>query len=209
MGVLSPFTNTSTQLYELEVFHNLEEGIKECGFFIQPKKASDYRGSFFPQKDYEELIFLGENYEKGLFITQSYTATGEIYRQNGRRLIDTTRVEDRDIFAGQMLILTTGPLAGEQVRIISYDFENSIFYLEDDFPVNVDGEKYKIEIQEEIPFSSKQGSSQEFPIKALYKGGKLAHLESMKVGIQVRLPVHLKDSGVRDFEICFTYLPGN
>ena len=194
--------------YEVTISHDSDEQITECAFYISPF-TGDYTGTDSPLKDYERVLWLANNYpDHGLSIRQQYQANGTVGDHSNIRITDLLRSEPSDIFTGEQLEITSGLESGNSILINDYDIDRKIFFLQNSFFNNVTGETYRVVIDEELFFKSKQGSSFENPIRMIYKGGVIPRQEEVTFKLRMRIPKFAQSAGsfLFDLNVRFTDL---
>lgn len=193
---------------DLLINHNSNKPILDCGFFISPYQQY-YSGSASSIIDYKKVLWFADNFPGyGLFIKQKLTAYGEVYRQDARRLIDVSRTEEKDIFAGFQIEMLSGYSQGEVRTIQSFDVFNSLFNLDQDFSAALEGDRFKIELNTEHVFKSQQGSSQDYLIPLLFNAGKIDRFEEAGITLELKIPPFIKESGRHFFDLNLKYTPG-
>ena len=188
-----------------EVQHDSRKPIRNCSFYISPS-VDDYQGSLDAETDYRNLLWLADNYEGyGLQIRQVYDVYSQVEYQGNRRLIDTTRQEVVDIFAGSEIEMTDGDSGTERQRITSYDGSNGLFFLEGDFSTDVVGHTYRVRTERLDFVKTKSGSSSDFPIDLLYGGGVIDRFVQVRIECKIKIPPYFKQSSINniDFNLKF------
>ena len=207
-----PLEHNQTSIeYEITISHDSDGEIKECAFYISPF-TGDYAGTDSPIKDYERVLWLANNYPNhGLSIRQQYQANGEVQDHSNIRIIDLNRFEPTDIFTGQELEITSGPESGNSILINDYDIDRKIFFLQNSFFNNVNSETYRVVIDEESYFKSKQGSSFENPIQMIHSGGVITRQEEVTFSLKMDIPKFAQSAGsfLFDLNLRFTDLSGD
>jgi len=196
----------SSQEYEIEIGHDSDLPITECGFYISPF-TGDYKGSHSPRKDLERILWYGDNYPGfGLSLIQRHSVTGVLDSHNGIAVSDYERFEQSDIFAGQELQILSGNSVGESVEIDYYDTGSQTFILKGDFSNNVGNENYRIIIRKEQFFKSRQGSAEPHSMPLIKNAGRLERLETADVFLRIRTPKFALSAGdhLFDFNMRFT-----
>lgn len=172
----------------IDVSHDLDFPIGDCGFFISPV-VEGYTGARYGQWDYDQLLWIANNYtDKGLALKQTYTASGVIENASGDRVIDFSRTEPVDIFTGGTMEILDGPAIGQTRTIADYDEVNKFFTLSSAFSGAVIGYQYKIDLTTTTYIKSKQGSSLDYPILLLNKGGIIDRNETVTLELFLDLP---------------------
>lgn len=198
---------TSTGAVDLKINHNSNQAIRNCGLFISPYKGY-YSGTKDSELDYNKVLWFADNFPGyGLFVKQKLTVFGEVYTQDSRRLMDVTRTETRDIFTGFEIEMLSGFSNGEKRRISGYDIDNNMFNLDSDFSAALEGDRFKIEIEEEEVFKSKQGASEEFVIPLLHGAGKIDRFEEAEITLELKTPPFIKEAGRHLFDLNLKYTP--
>ena len=101
--------------------------------------------------------------------------------------------------------MASGPESGNSVLIESFDVQRKLFFLENDFASSIVGHNYKIEINRETFFKTKQGATYPDPIQILEGGGILNRLESTKIFLKMRIPKFALSSGSFLFDLNMRY----
>jgi hypothetical protein len=193
---------------DLLINHNSNKPILDCGFFISPYKEY-YPGTTSSNIDYKKVLWFADNFPGyGLFISQKFTVYGEVYRQDARRLIDVSRTEERDIFAGFQIEMLSGYSQGEIRTVTKYDVINNLFYLDNDFSAALEGDRFKIQLSTEHVFKSKQGSSEDFLIPLLFNAGKIDRFEEAAITLELKVPPFIREPGRHFFDLNLKYTPG-
>lgn len=188
--------------------HNSNKPILDCGFFVGPYREF-YSGTENSVIDYKKLIWFADNFPGyGLFIKQDLIVYGEVYRQDSRRLIDVSRIEKKDIFAGSQIQMLSGFSQGETRTIINYDIINNLFNLDNDFSAALEGDRFQITLHTEHVFKSKQGSSEDYLIPLLFNAGKIDRFEEAAITLELKIPPFIKEPGRHFFDLNFKYTPG-
>jgi hypothetical protein len=196
-----------TQEFVINIRHNSNRPIRDCQFYLSPYSGI-YNGSANPVEDYKRLLWYGDNYsEYGLSVEQEYTVFGEVYIQESNRMIDITRTEESDFFAGNQIEIISGPLTGEKQTIRSYDPSNNLFFLVSDFSGPVNNERYKIDIKTKYYVKSKSGSSSEFAVPLLYNGGKINRFETASIKMKLKVPPFMRAAGISLLNFNMKYTP--
>jgi hypothetical protein len=189
------------------VTHNSNKSILDCGIFISPYE-NFYAGTNSSKFDYNKVLWFADNFPGyGLFVKQNFIVYGEVYRQDSKRLIDVSRVETKDIFAGSEIEMLSGFSQGEKRKIVSYDPINNLFALDNDFSAALETDRYKIVLETEHVFKSQQGSSQEYPIPLLYNAGTINRFEEAQVSLRLKVPPFIKEAGKHFFNLNIKYTP--
>lgn len=198
----------STGPVDLLINHNSNKPILECGFYIAPY-TKYYPGTESSTIDYKKILWFADNFPGyGLFIKQEFVVYGEVYRQDSRRLIDISRVEERDIFAGFEIEMLSGYSQGEKRTILNYDVFNNLFNLDNDFTAALEQDRFKIVMSTEHAFKSKQGSSEEYTIPLLFNAGKIDRFEEAGITMELKIPPFIKEPGRHYFDLNIKYTPG-
>lgn len=193
---------------EFLINHNSNKPIVDCGFFISPYKEF-YSGTESSNIDYKKVLWFADNFPGyGLFIKQNLVVYGEVYRQDGRRLIDVSRTEEKNIFSNSQIEMLSGLSQGETRLVTNYDVVNNLFYLESDFTAALEGDRFKINLSNEFVFKSKQGSSQDYLIPLLFNAGKIDRFEEAKITLELKIPPFIKEAGRHFFDLNLKYTPG-
>lgn len=190
-----------SQEYQVFISHDSDKPITGCALYLQPF-TGDYLGTDSPRKDYERLLWMANNYKGyGLSVVQNYLATGNIDDYAQTKLIDLNRTEPVDIFPGELLEITSGSQSGQSIPITSFDPVKKIFTLQGAFFEDVTGDNYKVDIQTETFFKSRQGSNFATPIQVLHRGGTINRFEKISFKIKLRIPPYANSSGVFYFDL--------
>lgn len=206
LGVFEKLQTTGDILLKLN--HNSNKAIKDCGIFISPYKDL-YNGTLSAEQDYNKILWFADNFPGyGLILKQNFIIFGEVYRQDSRRLIDITRTEEKDIFAGAQIEMLSGYSNGEKRNIINYDIVNNLFNLTDDFSAALEGDRFKIELTTEHFFKSQQGSSEDYVIPLLYNAGVIDRFEEASISLEYKMPPFIKEPGRHFFNLNLKYTPG-
>ena len=188
-----------------ELQHDSRKSIRNCSLYISPS-VDDYQGSLDAETDYRNLLWLADNYEGyGLQIRQVYDVYSQVEYQGNSRLIDTMRQEVVDIFTGSEIEMTDGDSGTETQRIVSYDGESGLFFLEGDFSTDVAGHTYRIRVERLSFIKTKSGSSPDFPIGLLYGGGVIDRFVQVRIECKIKIPPYFKQSSINniDFNLKF------
>lgn len=187
--------------YEIQVSHDSNKKITECGFYISPFTGG-YTGTHSPIKDYERVLWLANNYPGfGLSIRQVYKASGIINGGSNVRYIDLDRPEPRDIFAGEQLEITSGSESGHSTGIEQFDTERKIFFTENSFATDIVDHNYQVVINKEQFVKTGQGASYDSPIPLIYGGGVIDRLESTKLFLVMKIPQFAVSAGTFLFDL--------
>ena len=203
-GVFSPGQESGE--FDLIIKHNSNKAIDDCKFYISPYDKI-YDGSNSPKEDFDRTYWFADNYtDHGISVYQEYEVFGEIFEQESRRMIDLDRTENVDIFVGSEVEILTGPISGEKVAVESYDPSSNLFTLISDFSIPVKGENYKINVVKTDFVKTQSGTSAEYPIRLLYKGGRIDRFDSAKIKLKVKVPPYTRSAGIShlNFNIQFT-----
>jgi hypothetical protein len=197
-----------SSFFPLEINHNSNKAIKDCGIFISPYSGV-YRGTQSLMLDYEKVLWFANNFEGyGLYLSQEFIVYGEVYRQDSNRLVDVSRIEESDIFQNSEIEMLSGFSNGEKRTIINYDTSNNLFNLNSDFTSANEGDRYKIHLTTNHVFKSQQGSSEDYPIPLLYNAGKINRFESALITLELKIPSFIKEAGNHFFDLNLKYTPG-
>jgi hypothetical protein len=192
---------------DLAINHNSNKRILDCGIFISPYKLH-YPGTGSQTIDHNKLLWFADNFPGyGLSIKQDYVVYGEVYRQDSRRLIDISRIEERDIFAGFEIEMLSGFSQGEKRRVISYDVINNLFILDNDFSAALEGDRFKIVMSTNHIFKSQQGSSENYVIPLLFGAGRIDRFEEALITLELKIPPFIREPGHHYFDINLKYIP--
>jgi hypothetical protein len=206
LGEFQALGNSS--LIPLLINHNSNKAIRDCGIFISPYSGV-YSGTKTARLDFNKALWFADNFEGyGLFLHQEFTIYGEVYRQDGQRLIDVSRIEESDIFQGAEIEMLSGFSNGEKRTILNYDVANNLFNLNSDFNAAFEGDRYKIDLVKHHVFKSQQGSSEDYPIPLLYNAGKIDRFETAKITLELKIPPFIKEAGNHFFDLNMKYTPG-
>lgn len=205
MGTFSPDNESSE--FDITIKHNSNRPIRDCAFYITPYDKI-YDGTSSPEEDFDRAIWFGNNYEGyGISVRQKYEIFGEVFQQETQRLIDVTREEETDFFAGSDIEIVSGSITGEKVKVLSYDPNNNLFYLQQNFSIPVVGERYKMNLETVDFIKSKSGTSPNYAIPLLYNGGKIGRFESAKITLKIKVPPFMKSAGNAHLNFNMTYTP--
>lgn len=194
-------------LFPLIINHNSNKAIRNCGIFISPY-GGVYDGTASSGLDHNKVLWFADNFEGyGLSIKQEYTIYGEVYRQDGNRLIDVSRIEESDIFQGATIEMLSGYSNGETRTVLNYDVANNLFNIDSDFTAAYEGDRYRINLSLEKVFKSQQGSSEDYPIPLLHNAGKIDRFESAQITLELKIPPFIKESGHHFFDLNLKYTP--
>lgn len=206
LGVFQKLTESGP--IDLLINHNSNKPINDCGIFISPFKGY-YSGTASKNIDYNKILWFADNFPGyGLFIKQSFNAYGEVFRQDSRRLIDTSRTEEKDIFSGFEIEMLSGFSQGEKRKVVSYDVANSLFILNNDFSAALEGDRFKITTETEYVFKSQQGSSDDYVVPLLYNAGKIDRFEEASITLELKIPPFIREPGRHFFDLNLKYTPG-
>lgn len=206
LGDLEHLEESNSFTFTISHDSNLE--ITDCGFYLDLFQ-NQYSGSFFPRKDLERVLWLANNYPGyGLSIRQRYEVSGEVGAHSGIKLIDFDRKERTDIFSGSQIEILNGEASGQLATISSYNINNQVFILGNDFSVDVTGASYKIVIDQEKFFKTGQGSSYDNKIPLIYKGGVIERYDQATIDVKLRIPKFAQSAGnfLFDLKMHFTSL---
>jgi len=185
-GDLSALDVSTTRT--ITIGHDSQFSISECQLYIS-SITENYQGSRYATRDYDQLIWYGNNYPGfGMQIDQAYTASGLVEDYDGIRLVDLTRLEPVDIFTGSTIEILDGPFIGETTVVNDYDPDNSFFTIATPFSGDVTGATYKIDTTSTDIIKTKVGSSFEFPIPLLNKGGIIDRNETVNIDLILKVP---------------------
>jgi hypothetical protein len=192
--------------YEIELRHDSTRAITDCELYFTPY-SENYEGTENAIKDFEKLIWMGNNYEDyGVCLIQEYNVTGIIDIHNGIRIFDLERFEPKDVFAGSNMDILSGAALGESIEIDSYDEQNKLFIMKSDFSTNVEGSNYEIKIRKESYLKTQNGSSFNYPIPLIYKGGVIDRLEYAPIKIKVKVPPYAIRAGKLLFDLQIKFI---
>jgi len=205
LGDISP--SSSTPDISVTVSQDYVDPIRNCGLYVSPFTGK-YTGSSSPHKDYEQLLWYSNNYTGcGLRVTQTYSALGNAVEYSETRMVDNGRLEDADIFSGQVIEILNGPSIGETKTILSYAPENRLFTFDTPFTNDITGADYKIDIIKQDFFKYRNGSSIDYPIQLINKAGVIDRLEQVALTFRLILPNYSKKAGNLFFDLDLTYTP--
>jgi hypothetical protein len=201
-----------SQEFEILISHDSARPITGCSIYVSPY-SGNYLGTHSPLQDFERLLWFADNYPGfGLSVQQEYIARGTIDSYSAittnvrfARLIDLDRPETTDIFAGEVLKLTSGEEADSESVISSYDPVRKLINLSGSFFTDISNDNYEIAIQKEDFFKSKVGSSFSNPIPILNKGGIISRFEKIMIKVKLRLPPFALSAGVFYFDLNMRY----
>jgi len=199
-----------TQEYEIEISHDSNEEITDCGFYLS-NYSGEYNGTHTPLVDYERVLWLANNYPGyGLSIRQGYEVTGQIDGHDGIRIVDYERDEKKDIFAGNFLEILSGDAIGEKIEIDHYDIDKQFFIMKGNYTFNVSGANYKILIDKEVFFKTGAGADYSTMIPLIYRAGTIKRMDSAKIIIKLKIPKFAQSAGsfLFDLNMQFTSLEG-
>jgi hypothetical protein len=198
----------NSEIFPLEINHNSNKAIKDCGIFISPYSGV-YIGTQSLDLDCNKVLWFADNFEGyGLFLNQDFVVFGEVYRQDGNRLIDVSRIEETDIFKGAEVEMLSGISNGEKRTVINYDVVNNLFNLDSDFTAALEGDRYKIHLVTRDVFKSQQGASEDYPIRLLCNAGQINRFESALITLELKIPPFIKEAGNHFFNLNLKYTPG-
>ena len=193
--------------HEFSISHSSNYPIKECSFFLEPI-FEFYDGTNSGRFDYNTLIWMGDNYPGyGLAINQKYEVFGTIERQDSSRMIDTQRSEANDIFSGQYIEILSGPSSGETRLIQGFNKDNGLFFLSNDFSTDVVGQTYRVNIDQDVYFKTKSGSSIDYPINLLFNAGVIERFQQAAFSLKLKLPPYFKRSAISNINLGFKFTP--
>jgi hypothetical protein len=200
-------SDQESDVFKLNIKHNSNKPIRDCSFYVS-EYENIYAGSNTSKSDIEKLSWYANNFEEyGLSLRQQYEVYGTVSSQDGGRLVDTSRFEEADIFAGSEVEMLSGPVAGEKRLITSYNYDNSLFIIESDFSVPTTNERYKINIEKLDYIKSKNGTSTGFSIPLLYNAGKIDRFETASVSLQLKVPPFMRNPGISYVNLNMKYTP--
>lgn len=205
LGILQSLSES--QEVTLKINHNSNKAINDCGLFLS-QYQDYYSGTSSLDWDYQKILWFADNFPGyGLFVKQSVVVYGEVFKQDSRRLIDVSRTEQKDIFAGFEIEMLSGFSNGEKRKIINYDISNNLFNLESNFNAALEGDRFKIVIETEHVFKSKQGSSSDYTIPLLYNAGQINRFEEAEIVLRLKVPPFIKEPGHHFFDLNLKYTP--
>lgn len=204
--------NQESQDYTVTISHDSNRPITGCSFYISPFTGT-YLGTHSPNQDYERILWLANNYNDfGLSIEQEYVARGVIESYSSvstnvryARVIDLSRPEGADIFAGENLLMVSGAESGSQMLINNYDPVRKLINLNGSFFSDVTNDNYEIRINKKTFFKSRVGSSFSNPIALLNRGGIINRFEKVTFKIKLKIPQFAMSAGSFYFDLNMRY----
>ncbi len=191
----------------LTLQHDSSKPVVNCSLFLSPAGV-DYSGSRYASRDFDQLIWYADNYPGyGLSLIQTYTVFGEVEAYDADKIVDSTRFEQTDVFAGSTLEILDGPYAGATTEIDSFNVLSTYFVPVTPFPGNVTGAKYRIVVTKEDIIKTGNGASIENPIALLNRAGSINRNEIVELQLTLSVPKFVHSASKLHTNFNMLYFP--